>query len=278
MRDRTQTTIDDFGAQWTRYQENGGYYGSVALLQDIFGPLVSVEDLSGKRVAEIGSGSGRVVMMMMRAGAAQVTAVEPSQAIKVLRKNTKEFGSRVECVHGRGETIPQGCSFDWVFSIGVLHHIPNPDPVVLAAFRALRPGGRMLIWLYGWEGNESYLAWVLPLRRLTRRMPDSALAGLCHGLNLVLAIYIGLCRVLPLPMRSYMLRYMIKLSWHARYLTIFDQLNPAEAFYYRESEAHALLKRAGFEDVQLYHRHGYSWTVVGTKPMAASGRQILHES
>ena len=74
---------------------------------------------------------------------------------------------------------------------------------------------------------------------------------------------------LPLPMRAYMREHMSKMSWHARYLTLFDQLNPAEARYYRKSEAADLLKKAGFADIQLTHRHGYSWTVIGTKPAGA---------
>lgn len=269
MGDRTQTTIEDFGAQWTRYRENKDYYGSVALLQDIFGPLLPTENVTGRNVAEIGSGSGRIVLMLLRVGAAHVTAVEPSRAMDVLRVNTREFGPRVDYVHARGEEIPRNRNFDYVFSIGVLHHIPDPDPVVRAAFEALRPGGKMLIWLYGWEGNGAYLWWVVPLRKLTVRLPDRLLALLCHGLNVLLAGYIGLCRFLPLPMRAYMREHMSKMSWHARYLTLFDQLNPAEARYYRKSEAADLLKKAGFADIQLTHRHGYSWTVIGTKPAGA---------
>ena len=51
-----------------------------------------------------------------------------------------------------------------------------------------------------------------------------------------------------------------------RYLTVFDQLNPSYAKYYTEEEAGQLMKRAGFADVRLHHRHGYSWTVLGRKP------------
>ena len=269
MNDLTQTTIEDFGAQWTRYRDNKDYYGSLPLLQDIFGPLLPIEAIAGHRVAEIGSGSGRIVLMLLHVGAAHVTAVEPSQAIEVLRANTQQFQSRVDYVHARGEGIPQDRNFEYVFSIGVLHHIPDPDPVVQAAFRSLRPGGRMLIWLYGREGNEAYLLWVLPFRKFTRRLPDMVLAALCHGFNVLLAGYIWLCRIFPLPMRAYMREHIGKLSWHARYLTLFDQLNPAEARYYHKMEAQALLEKAGFKDVQLAHRHGYSWTVIGTKPISA---------
>lgn len=52
---------------------------------------------------------------------------------------------------------------------------------------------------------------------------------------------------------------------------IYDQLNPAYAKYYRRDEARALLEDAGFQDVRLHHRHGYSWTVLGTHPPAQAG-------
>ena len=264
--DTTQATIDDFGAQWSRFRENNDYYGSTELLQDIFGPLLKLNDIVGRRTAEIGSGSGRIVLMLLHSGAAHVTAVEPSEAITVLQENTRQFADRITYVRARGEEIPLDAAFDYIFSIGVLHHIPDPAPVVSAAFRALKPGGKMLIWVYGREGNEAYLFWALPLRRLTRRLPDAVLAVFSSGLNIFLGLYVWLCRWLPLPMRSYMKNHIGKLSWEDRYLTIFDQLNPTEARYYYEKDARALLSDAGFRDIANFQRHGYSWTVLGVKP------------
>ena len=57
-----------------------------------------------------------------------------------------------------------------------------------------------------------------------------------------------------------------RMDRRARYLVIYDQLNPAYAKYYRRDEAIALLADAGFADVAAHHRHGYSWTVIGRKP------------
>ena len=52
-------------------------------------------------------------------------------------------------------------------------------------YESLRPGGRCLIWLYGYEGNEPYLNMVLPLRRLTTKAAArAALSAVSHGLNL----------------------------------------------------------------------------------------------
>ena len=92
------------------------------------------------------------------------------------------------------------------------------------------------------------------------------LSGIASIFNVGLDFYIPLCHTFPLPMRDYMLNHLGKVDRKMRKVTIFDQLNPAYAKYYREAEARSLLADAGFDDVRLYHRHGYSWTVIGTKP------------
>ena len=265
MPDLKSQTIQDFGEQWTAFRDNPAYYGSVELLLDLFGPLLSIESLNGKRVADIGSGTGRIVNMLLDAGASHVHAVEPSAAMDVLAENTAERKHRITYIHGPGEELPAGLDLDLVVSIGVLHHIPNPAPVVSAAYRALKPGGQFLVWLYGREGNESYLRFAEPLRRLTTRLPHSTLVGLSYALNFGLDGYIALCRVLPLPMRAYMRNILARFPRRIRRLTIYDQLNPAYAKYYTFDEAQALLASAGFKDVQLYHRHKYSWTVIGRR-------------
>lgn len=264
--DSIDPTIRDFGEQWTRYRTFPGYIGSQELLQDFIEPLLSVAELQGRRVCEIGAGQGRIVTMLMEAGAAYALAIEPSHAFTVLQENVRQFGPKVECQHTTGERIPSGLDLDYVFSLGVLHHVRDPMPIVRAARQALRPGGRMLIWLYGREGNEMYLRFALPLRAVSSRLPGSILAGLSHVLAMPLSAYVWLCRFLKLPMHQYMRRVLAPLGWRQRMLTVYDQLNPRTAKYYTESEARALLQDAGFSDVKVYHRHGYSWTVIGKRP------------
>jgi SAM-dependent methyltransferase len=100
--------------------------------------------------------------------------------------------------------IPQDCDFDLVVAIGVLHHVENPGPIVQAARGALRPGGVIFIWLYGREGNGTYLALIEPLRAITKRMPHRALASVCHVIDLIAMIYTVASQIMPLPMRQYM--------------------------------------------------------------------------
>jgi SAM-dependent methyltransferase len=273
--DLERRTIRDFGEQWTTYRDNDGFYGSPALFEDVFGPLLADLPIKAARVADVGAGTGRFVRILLAAGAAHVTAVEPSAAFGVLRANTEDLRDRITYLDVPGDLLPQRGDLDLVFSYGVLHHVPDPAPIVRAALGALRPGGKCAVWLYGREGNGAYLVALGALTAVTRHLPHSALAGLSFLLDGPLALYAALCRHLRLlPLGAYMREVIARLSPDKRRLVIYDQLNPAYAKYYTEAEARALLEQAGFVDVQLYHRHGYSWSVVGTRPgPARQGRR-----
>lgn len=260
-----QRTIEDFGTQWLRYSDADAYYASSELFQDILAPLLSAEEVRGKHVAEVGSGQGRIVQMLAAAGAERILALEPSSAFTVLKKNTAAIADRVRYLNAPGDRLPAK-DFDLVVSIGVIHHIVDPQPVVKAVFRSLRPGGRFFMWVYGVEGNGLYLALVHPLRKLTARLPLTVVSASSYPLSWLLELYLLLSRVLPLPMRGYLRSVVAKLSPRHRRLVIVDQLHPAWAKYYRRDEAKRLLEEAGFVDIRLHHRHGYSWSAVGTKP------------
>jgi SAM-dependent methyltransferase len=125
-------TIRDFGEQWTAYPDNSGYYGSTELFRDVFGPLLEQMAVERACVADVGAGTGHFVRILLEAGAAHVTAVEPSEAFSVLRANTTDLRDRITYLKVPGDRLPSSGDMDLVFSYGVLHHIPDPAPVVRA--------------------------------------------------------------------------------------------------------------------------------------------------
>jgi SAM-dependent methyltransferase len=259
-------TIRDFGEQWTRYRDNAGFYGSPALFDDVFGPLLRADDLRGLRVCEIGAGTGRFVSIALDAGAAHVVAVEPSDAFDVLRENTRSQVDRVTYLRITGDRLPQGLDLDLILSIGVLHHVADPAAVLRAAFLALKAGGRIAIWVYGRENNAALLMLLTFLRAFSRALPHGLLALLVRAIDLPTVAYIRASRVVKLPLHQYMTHVLGRMSADKRRLVIYDQLNPQIARYYRGSEVAALLEGAGFAHVRLHHRHGYSWAATGVKP------------
>jgi len=260
-------TIEDFGRQWTVFDDASGFFGSKELLADFVMPF-DLSQIQGWRVMDLGAGTGRHVLAMLEAGAALVVAVEPSEAIAVVKERTREVRDRVTLLQCAGDQIPHTAEFDAVFSIGVIHHIPNPAPVVQAVYRALKPGGKFVVWLYGKEGNELYLLLVKPLRWVSTHLPHWALVALVRALDLPLLLYLHLCTRLPevpFPLADYLRSIIAPLPVDKRRLVIYDQLNPAYAKYYTRADAEALMAVAPFRTT-VHHRRGYSWVVIGEKP------------
>jgi len=260
----TKNTINDFGRQWSIFRDNEGFYGSIGLFLDIISPLLELNEIKGCKVAEIGSGTGRIVNMLLKAGAQHVVAVEPSEAFEVMCRNITN-PKRTTCLKITGDYLPAYGDLHYVFSIGVLHHIQDPKPIVEAAYRALRPGGHLVVWVYGKEGNKLYLTLINPLRVLTKRLPHFTLAGLVRMIYCPLIIYTCLCHRFSFPLREYLLSIFERMPPDKRRLIIYDQLNPSFAKYYTRQEAEKLLIDGNFKNVRSHHRHGYSWTLIGTK-------------
>jgi SAM-dependent methyltransferase len=264
MRIDHTSSYEDFGEQFLVDSEIDGYFGSQELLGDIVKPF-DLRRLKGKVVMEVGCGSGRIIKNILKHEPQKIIAVEPSVAIDVAKKNNATAMAKIDFDNIKAEKIDRCDEIDFCFSIGVIHHIPNAEIVVKNIFNALKKDGEFVFWVYGYEGNEFYLAIFNNLRRVTRVLPDSILRHLCSVLNLFCSLYIALVKVFPLPLKDYMLNGFQKLTWKKRNYVIFDQLNPSYAKYYKRREVEDLISNAGFSVVDIIHRLGYSWTIIAKK-------------
>lgn len=264
MRIDHNESYEDFGEQFLVDSKIDGFFGSNELLIDIIKPF-DLRRLKGKTVMEVGCGSGRILNNLIACEPKKIIAVEPSVAIEVAKRNNAGALTKVEFDNIKAEEINRCDEIDFCFSIGVIHHIPNADRAVKNIFNALKKDGEFVFWVYGYEGNEIYLAVFNNLRRITRLMPDSMLRLLCSFLNIFCSLYIVLAKVFPLPLREYMLNCFQKISWEKRNYVIFDQLNPTYSKYYKKEEVESLMKAAGFSIESIIQRDSYSWTVIAKK-------------
>lgn len=261
----SQECINDFGVQWTAFQTNDGYYSSPELFEDILGTLVDKTELKNKIVADIGSGTGRIVLMLLTLGVEHVFALEPSVAYDVLKRNTSDLKDKISYINRPGDQLNLKNKLDFIFSLGVIHHIPDPDPVIRACYKALKPGGKIIVWLYGKENNSVYLFFLNIVRKISDFLPHRALVLFAWGLLFPLLVYAYFAKIFPLPLRQYLLNHFLKLPLKYKMLTIYDQLNPSYAKYYEQSEAEDLMRKSGFKKIESINRHGYSWTVKAEK-------------
>ena len=75
---------------------------------------------------------------------------------------------------------------DYVFSLGVIHHIPDAEIVCEKIYSSLKKGGKFIIWLYGKEGNKIYLFIFDNLRKVTKYLTDKILKLISIILNFFL--------------------------------------------------------------------------------------------
>lgn len=254
------STIEDFGKQWHLFPDNNGYYCSLEMLQGMLEPLISLDKLKDKWIADVGAGTGRYTLLFQQAGACKILSLEPSSAFEILKKNTSEMDN-VQCEQTIAENIPNW-GFDFVFCIGVLQFIYEPCSALRAMGRALGPGGRLFLWVYAKENNRGYLLLLSLFRWISGKISYNTLKKLCFILEVPTRPYIFLCRYLKLPLSEYMINYYSKMDSEKRRLIIFDQLNPRIVKYYTKQELKALLENCGFKNIQMHNRYGYSWSVL----------------
>lgn len=258
-----KSTVKEFGDQFKVYDNiNDGYWGSMDMLKDTVYPF-DLNEVNDKKICEIGSGSGRIINKLNLFKPSKIVAVEPSKAIEVAKYNNKN--SSIEFLNIKGQDLNFSEEFDYIFSLGVIHHIPEYEIVCKKIYESLKTGGKFIIWVYGYENNQIYLKIFNNLRRITRLMPDLLLRGFSKFLNVNAVLYILLCKFFNMPMRDYFNNNFSRCSFKKREEVIFDQLNPSFSKYFKKEELENLLKISGFTKIKIHHRHNYSWTAIAEK-------------
>jgi len=116
-----------------------------------------LSDLRGRRVLDVGCGSGYHGWRMAGAGAAQVLGIDPTVLFLMQYLAVKRFTPETPFWFAplRMEELPAGlAAFDTVFSMGVLYHRRSPLDHLLELRDALRPGGELVLETLVVEGDE----------------------------------------------------------------------------------------------------------------------------
>jgi SAM-dependent methyltransferase len=173
-------TARSFGYEWQAFSEMlPDYEANFRWYFERFSPT----SFAGKRILDAGCGTGRHTFHMARSGASEVVAMDFSQAIEVAAQNNRDNPNThfVQADIYHPPFLPE--SFDFVYSLGVLHHLPDPEKGFRSLLPLLRAGQYINIYLY-WnlEGEPAWrraaLSAVTGIRRITTRMPHALLKKL----------------------------------------------------------------------------------------------------
>lgn len=258
-----EDTARAFGWQWKRFRELDARYRRQFL--DWISP-VDPSFFAGKVVLEGGCGKGRHSALAAEFGAKAVLAIDLSEAVDVAFANTRHLPA-VHVIQADLNHPPVRPVVDYAFSVGVLHHLPDPERGFRALVSRLRPGGHISAWVYGREGNGWIVHLVSPAReRVTSRLPYSVLVPLSTALTVPLWLATQLVyrpargtRVQrALPYAAY-LSYIADLGFREQRTIVFDHLVAPVAHYLARDEFAAWFARAGLSDVRIEHHNRNSW-------------------
>jgi SAM-dependent methyltransferase len=266
--DVQERTAEAFGYEWNRYSSLEARYRQQFL--DWIRPL-EPGAFVGRNVLEGGCGKGRHTALSAEFGARNVVAIDLSSAVDAAFANTRHLPN-AHIVQGDLNHPPVKQVFDLAYSIGVLHHLPDPERGFHALVSKLVPGGSMAAWVYGREGNGWIVHVVTPVREhVTARLPHRLLDTLAGALTVPLfaatrLVYgpmgnTSLGR--KLPYQPY-LTYIAPFDFREQRSIVFDHLVAPVAFYLRRDEFAGWFERAGLENVQINAHNANSWRGLGT--------------
>jgi SAM-dependent methyltransferase/uncharacterized protein YbaR (Trm112 family) len=168
-----------FGYEWHRFPEMYDQWERQFLnYMQPHGP----EFFRGKKVLDAGCGNGRFAYYAGKYGA-EVWAIDIGPAVEVARRNTEPVN--VQVVQADLHDPPFALeSFDFIYSIGVLHHLVDPEVAFRNLLGFLKPGGEVQIYLY-WKPERRpikalLLSAVAGARQLTTRLPLGAVHLLAY--------------------------------------------------------------------------------------------------
>jgi SAM-dependent methyltransferase len=248
-----------FGYEWKKYARMHPLYEHQ--FQTWIGSLTPA-DFKDKDVLDAGCGMGRNSYWPLTYGARSVTAFDNDDNSLASARRTLGAFKNVSIEKHDLSSISWDSAFDIVMCIGVLHHVRKPEVALANMVKALRPGGRLVVWVYSREGNEWVPRFVSPVRRaVTSRLPLPVIHALSYVCSVPLFVFIKIFRG-PTA-------YLRDLSqfefWHVHSI-VFDQLIPAVANYWTKDEVAALARGAGLARFSVEQpRNGNGWTLVGVR-------------
>ncbi len=146
---------ESFGYQWNRWSKvqfessnrgkpMEGY--TLSMWEKI--TSISANDLRGGVILDYGCGPGRFTEIV-RLKKGRVIGLDLSTAVEAAAKNFRNDDNVLICQADILKPPVRAESMDGAFSIGVLHHTPDPRKAFREMVRTVRPGGWVAVAVYG---------------------------------------------------------------------------------------------------------------------------------
>ncbi len=272
---------ENFGEQWNTFREI--QIDSISGVDESHQRFFSETGfdpawLEGKLVLDAGCGAGRFAEVAAECGA-HVVAVDLSAAAYACAQTLKRFPSSMYLVvRADLRDLPfKAGIFDAIYSLGVLHHTPDPLETMTQMSRFLAPGGKLAVWIY--EKRMPDIGGILPrtwIRYLVRGWHFERRIALS---KVVTAIFFPLgwvlswfgrtgqrvSRLLPYAARHHQGRARFRRQWDYSLMDTIDWYGPEFDLPQTQSDVMKAMSDTGLVDIRRLPTRGMAIVAVAPK-------------
>lgn len=266
-------TVNGFGDEWERFNQSELEFTEKINGFNLYFNIFPWDKINSNSIGfDAGCGSGRWASLVAPK-VKTLFCVDPSSAIQVAQRNLSDFNNCIFLNESIDEFSKKYNDFDFGYSLGVLHHIPDTKAALQNCVNTLKPGAPFLLYLYySFDNKPFWYFYIWKLSDYFRKIISILPNGLRYLVSQLIAftVYVPLAKfaklieklgfnVSNLPLSSYRNNslYTIRTDALDRFGTRLEQR-------FSKNEIYNMMIESGLTEIKFSESIPF-WCAVGIK-------------